>query len=131
MSNVLNGTGNTLGKLKGSMQVAYGKEGKSAYEVAVENGYDGSEVEWLDSLKGVYIGSGEMPDGYNVQIDPDADLKDVSGVYVGTGEMPDGYKVQIDPNGEAFTLDYYLGDVNTALDNIIAIQNELIGGGNV
>lgn len=26
--------------------------GKSAYEIAVENGYDGSESEWLDSLKG-------------------------------------------------------------------------------
>ena len=24
----------------------------------------------------------------------------VSGVYVGSGEMPEGYNVQIDPNGE-------------------------------
>ena len=29
-----------------------GKDGKSAYEVAVANGYDGSEAEWLETLRG-------------------------------------------------------------------------------
>jgi hypothetical protein len=29
-----------------------GADGKSAYEIAVENGFEGSEVEWLASLKG-------------------------------------------------------------------------------
>ena len=29
-----------------------GKDGKSAYELAVENGYKGSETEWLASLVG-------------------------------------------------------------------------------
>ena len=28
-----------------------GEDGKSAYEVAVENGFTGTEAEWLDSLK--------------------------------------------------------------------------------
>lgn len=28
-----------------------GAPGKSAYEIAVENGFKGSEQEWLDSLK--------------------------------------------------------------------------------
>lgn len=28
-------------------------KGKSAYEIAVENGFKGSETEWLESLKGV------------------------------------------------------------------------------
>ena len=34
------------------MQIAgrRGKEGKSAYEVAVDNGFEGTEQEWLDSL---------------------------------------------------------------------------------
>ena len=41
-----------------------------------------------------------MPNGYNVQIDPDGDLTDISGVYVGSGEMPEGYNVQIDPDGD-------------------------------
>ena len=30
-----------------------GKNGKSAYEIAVEHGFVGTEVEWLESLKGV------------------------------------------------------------------------------
>ena len=39
-----------------------GKDGKSAYEIAVDNGYSGSETEWISSLAGVpgetpYIGS--------------------------------------------------------------------------
>lgn len=29
-----------------------GKDGKSAYQVAVDNGFEGSESEWLASLKG-------------------------------------------------------------------------------
>ena len=29
-----------------------GEPGKSAYEIAVENGYSGTEEEWLESLKG-------------------------------------------------------------------------------
>ena len=29
-----------------------GKDGKSAYEIAVENGFDGTEEEWLESLQG-------------------------------------------------------------------------------
>lgn len=31
---------------------ASGNDGKSAYEVAVDNGFEGSEQEWLESLKG-------------------------------------------------------------------------------
>ena len=41
-----------------------GIDGKSAYELAVEHGYTGTEEEWLDSLKaasGVRIGT-ETPD---------------------------------------------------------------------
>ena len=29
-----------------------GKDGKSAYEIAVEHGYQGTEEQWLESLKG-------------------------------------------------------------------------------
>lgn len=31
---------------------ADGKDGLSAYEIAIKNGFEGSEEEWLDSLKG-------------------------------------------------------------------------------
>lgn len=36
-----------------------GASGKSAYEIATENGFDGTEAEWLDSLKGQSDGLSE------------------------------------------------------------------------
>ena len=30
-----------------------GKDGKSAYQIAVDNGYEGTEQEWLESLHGI------------------------------------------------------------------------------
>lgn len=55
----------------------------SGYDVALEHGFVGTEEEWLESLKGV------------------------SGVYAGSGEMPEGYNVQIDPSGKVFTADEF------------------------
>ena len=43
--------------------VAEGKngiDGKSAYQIAIDNGYIGTELEWLDSLKGKDGNSGEI-----------------------------------------------------------------------
>ncbi len=37
---------------QGQVDPPQGEEGKSAYEIAVENGFVGTEQEWLDSLKG-------------------------------------------------------------------------------
>lgn len=63
----------------------------------------------------VYVGSGEMPDGYNVQVDPEgvSEFEEVvhkttddyladyaPAVYVGSGEMPEPYSIQIDVDGE-------------------------------
>jgi hypothetical protein len=36
----------------GEVQTVQGEDGKSAYEIAVEHGYSGTEEEWLASLKG-------------------------------------------------------------------------------
>lgn len=36
----------------GSVQYIKGEPGESAYETAVKNGFEGTEQEWLDSLKG-------------------------------------------------------------------------------
>ena len=38
------------------------KDGKSAYEIAVEHGYEGTEEEWLESLKGAAGAKGEKGD---------------------------------------------------------------------
>lgn len=54
--------GNSLG---GSLGTILGKDGKSAYEIAVSNGFKGTEAEWLESLRGVsgvYIGETEPTD---------------------------------------------------------------------
>lgn len=53
-------------------------KGQSAYEIAKENGFGGTEQEWLDSLSSVYTGSGDMPEGYDIQIDPDGDADEVN-----------------------------------------------------
>ena len=36
--------------------------GKSAYDLAVENGFEGTEAEWLESLKGATGAKGEKGD---------------------------------------------------------------------
>ena len=55
-----------------------GSDGKSAYEIAVEQGFEGTEAEWLESLKGA------------------------SGVYVGDpSDVPEDAVLILDPNGEA------------------------------
>lgn len=106
----------TKGIMKGALQGLYGKDGLSAYEVAVENGFEGSETEWLTSLKGE---QGEKGDKGDTGIG-------VSGVYVGSGDMPDGYNVQIDPNGDALALDNYY--TKYEVDTIVGDIETLLGG---
>ena len=48
----IKGTVSTKGNIKGNINTVYGKDGLSAYEIAVKNGFEGSETEWLASLKG-------------------------------------------------------------------------------
>ena len=97
MSNTLNGTVPSKGTIKGSLNAVYGKDGASAYEVAKRNGFKGTEAEWLASLKG---------DTGN------------SGVYVGSGDMPDDCNVQIDPNGKPLTIDEIIQSVLAQINKI-------------
>ena len=51
-----------LKKSGGSSGSGSGRDGESAYDIAVRNGFEGTEVEWLESLRGQdgdtpYIGS--------------------------------------------------------------------------
>ena len=34
------------------VELSYGARGKSAYQVAVDNGFEGSEAQWLETLEG-------------------------------------------------------------------------------
>ena len=49
-----------------------GKDGKSAYQIAIENGFVGTEIEWLESLKGADGKDGE--DGQPGKDAPEVDL---------------------------------------------------------
>nr|DAG73058.1 MAG TPA: tail sheath protein [Caudoviricetes sp.] len=52
--NIEHGVANTMpsGELFTAIKGDTGKDGLSAYEIAVKNGFEGSEKEWLESLKG-------------------------------------------------------------------------------
>jgi hypothetical protein len=106
--------------------------GKSAYELAVYHGFDGTEEEWIASLNG------------------ENGSKIISTVLVGQDENGNNiYRQSFDngfsndfvaPKGDHYTLteedkeeiatlvrDEYYSDIEAALDSIIAIQNELMG----
>lgn len=124
MSNEIMGTMPTDETMRGNLSAVFGKDGKSAYDVAVKNGFEGTEEEWLESLEGekgdkgdrgnpgIYLGTGEMPEDCNVQIDPDGnvlaheDLKGDKGdpfTYEDfTPEQLESLKVKGD-KGDAFT----------------------------
>ena len=59
MSNEIKGTVATTVNIKGSLAAVLGKNGASAYELAVKNGYTGTETEWLASLKGDKVDKGD------------------------------------------------------------------------
>lgn len=46
------GTLSNRSSVSGDMRTVFAKDGKSAYEIAVKNGFEGTEGEWLNSLKG-------------------------------------------------------------------------------
>lgn len=46
------GTLSSNGSMVGGVGTVFAKDGKSAYEVALDNGFKGTEAEWLESLKG-------------------------------------------------------------------------------
>ena len=48
-------------------------------------------IQGIQGVSGVYIGSGEMPDGYNVQIDPGGTPTDIVALVLAS--MPDGDEV--------------------------------------
>lgn len=93
----LNGNVENHIELRGSLSIPDTIRGKSAYEIAVYHGFDGTEEEWLASLKG------EKGDPYTLT---DADKKAIADEI--RRENPE------------------FGDLEAALDAIITIQESLI-----
>ena len=97
-------------------------EGKSAYEVAVKNGFEGTEEEWLASLQGPPGPPG--PDGKDGKDGQDGERGE-SGVYVGTDTPPDDANVWVDPSGSAYlkseTWKFTLEDETTVEKTVVLI----------
>ena len=67
-----------------------GDPGKSAYQVAVDNGYSGSESDWLTSLKGEKGDQGPKGDPGDSATLPIASSTTLGGVKIGSGLSIDG-----------------------------------------
>jgi uncharacterized protein YuzE len=127
-----------------------GAEGKSAYKIALEAGFEGSESDWLASLKGEHGEPGQQgiqgekgdkgdpgEAGLQGEPGPKGDTGS-SGVFIGTGEMPEDCNIQIDPNGEIISINKFatkeyvdtkFGDFYNALDELHTYAQRLISGG--
>ena len=121
------GTLSSGGSMVGGVATVYGKDGKdgidgkSAYEIALTNGFEGTETEWLESIRGKdghtpvkgvdYFDGKDGKDGTMSFEELTEEQKESlrgekgdpgnPGVYIGSGDMPEDCYVQIDPNGKA------------------------------
>lgn len=77
-------------KMRGSLSKPDAIVGKSAYEVAVANGFDGTEAEWLASLKGEKGEKGDKGDGYTLS---DADKAEIVDLVI--AELPNAEEVSV------------------------------------
>ncbi len=100
-------------------------EGKSAYEIAVENGFRGTEKEWLASLKGDKGDKGE--DGYNGvngangSDGEDLSVNDLFDKAVSYGMYTD------DAAGYAqFLNDYFANNIETTVNTIETVTNKCL-----
>lgn len=94
----------------GALKGEDGEDGKSAYQVAVDNGFDGTEEEWLDSLK---AGSVEISKEKNNALEEKED-----GLYVGiTGKT---YK-SLDELGLVAPVEVY------AIESSLSVDSKFVG----
>lgn len=130
-------TGNIKGStLHGSINRLYELRGYSAYDAAVLNGFEGTEEEWLASLKGekgdvgpqgIQGPRGEQgPQGIQGEKGDKGDTGS-SGVYLGSGNMPEDCNVQIDPDGDEITIETIADEVGEIVSSKIGIVNEASG----
>lgn len=63
----LGGSDKTFGAKYSGVQTIHGRDGESAYEIAVKNGFDGTETEWLESLHGKNGKDGEKGDPFTYE----------------------------------------------------------------
>lgn len=107
-----------------------GSSGKSAYEIAVEEGFEGTQQEWLESLKGKDGAKGaDGKDGINgVDGKDGAKGKDgVNGKDGANGEnAPNitGAKATVDESGALVGLELSLSDASTVKAEVETVKSE-------
>lgn len=103
-----------------------GADGKSAYEIAVQNGFEGSEAEWLDSLQGEdgkgIDGAVISPDGELIVLYTDGTVDNL-GVIVGS----DGEDGHTPEKGKDFFTAEDIEAIATAAAQKITVSNARIG----
>lgn len=70
-------------------QIAKGEDGLSAYEVAVENGFEGTETEWLESLKSI---TDLVTSGFGENVEYDAETQTLTIDKYNWMDLARGYK---------------------------------------
>lgn len=83
-------TANTTRPRPQPIAAIMGPPGKSAYQVALANGFVGTEAEWLASLQGEAGGGGGVPGSAPTFIGPDAPAYVGVHLWVQTGLAPGG-----------------------------------------
>lgn len=126
--NKLVGTLSGENNLKGGVAAVFGKDGKSAYEIWLEQGNTGTEAEFLDSLKGEDGGKGDKGDPFTYEDFTEAQLAALKG--------EDGRGIvsikRTSGNGAAGTTDTYTityTDNTTSTFNVYNGTNGSGGGG--
>ncbi|MGN0764924.1 MAG: S1C family serine protease [Christensenellales bacterium] len=99
--------------------------GLSAYEIAVQNGFEGTEAEWLESLKGA-----DGVDGTN-GIDGSNGLDGADGQSITLDDLRDLYEQEVQDNGYAGTFYDFLQDklgltINFSTDDSAVIEDCLL-----
>ena len=107
MSGVIRGTVSGTKTLTGRTSALLARDGDSAYVIACRNGFEGTEAEWLESLKGAdgTMTFEDLTDEQKESLRGEKGDRGESGVYLGSGDMPADCNVQIDPNGDVITLE--------------------------
>lgn len=102
-----------------------GNNGKSAYEIAVENGYNGSETEWLISLKGEQGQKGDTGEqGPQGEIGPQGPQGDPGPTLEVDNEMSTSSTNPVQNKIITQYIDNILGIVQTRLSNLATYKEE-------
>lgn len=110
-----------------------GPRGKSAYEVAVKNGFEGTEQEWLESLKATSEGSGDdnviesiSLNGTKVAPDVNKNVNIEIPIFDGDAETLDGHNSEYFAKADDLVNYLSVGEITNSIDE--TSTNEKVPG---